>query len=716
MSLPAPRFIKKMKITQMISLAVGAGIIVGLLLGIVFAQKEIRREIQTIQDMKKTAALVELSTTLSSYVHEQQKERGASAVFLSSNGARFGGEMRSQRLVTDRTLEGVARALEKLREVDTQNKLSTEVGVIEKKIDGLKSLRNRIDALSIPRPEAIAKYTNLNQQIIQMIGSFSEQVQHRELALDLILFSAYLSAKDHAGIERALGASGFAVGFNANLKQNFSSRIVSQNALFEYYLAQASNQMRDNFQDILSSEPSRQVENFRQIALNGTPDEVAKISPNVWFDTITKKINLLKAHENDIANQITEVSKEFLGSANDAIRNVAIVVSIGMVIAACLAFYLKSIINALFQSVLRPLKQLAGGDYNVEIPLEGKNELGQVATAIKVFKDYAKSREDAIAERKAVLDRIDRGLRELAEGDFSHRIRHEFPEQYERLRVDFNESITSISLALLEVVDCTELLNRQTCGLSTEASQLSQRTERQSATLQGVAAAVEELTNSVNSAAESAETTARFVKRFESDTRDGVETAGRAVKTMKGIEASSSEIAKIVEMIEEIAFQTNLLALNAGVEAARAGDAGRGFAVVATEVRGLAARSSEAAREITTLIQGNSEKVLEGVSLMEEIDLALTKMVEQTVQISGDISNIATSSGEQSIGLTEVNTSINELDRVTQQNAGMVEKTTRTCVDIEQTVTNLSALIANFHLLSEDDQQTQAAENLHKAA
>jgi methyl-accepting chemotaxis protein len=167
---------------------------------------------------------------------------------------------------------------------------------------------------------------------------------------------------------------------------------------------------------------------------------------------------------------------------------------------------------------------------------------------------------------------------------------------------------------------------------------------------------------------------------------------------MSEIEQSSGQISQIIGVIDEIAFQTNLLALNAGVEAARAGDAGRGFAVVAQEVRALAQRSAEAAREIKKLIASSSDQVKRGVRLVGETGGALSGIVIKVTEIDSLIAEIALSSQEQATGLAQVNTTVNQMDQVTQQNAAMVEQATAAAASLKSEAVELHRLVGQFHL------------------
>src|SRR5690606_2699438 len=184
--------------------------------------------------------------------------------------------------------------------------------------------------------------------------------------------------------------------------------------------------------------------------------------------------------------------------------------------------------------------------------------------------------------------------------------------------------------------------------------------------------------------------------------RVGAEKSGavvrEAVEAMAQIEKSSQQIGQIIGVIDEIAFQTNLLALNAGVEAARAGDAGKGFAVVASEVRALAQRSAEAAKEIKDLISTSTHQVDQGVDLVGQTGSALEKIVAQVGEITGLVTEIAASAREQSTGLAEVNTAVNQMDQVTQQNAAMVEQSTAASHHLAQEADELAGLVAKFRL------------------
>ncbi len=281
---------------------------------------------------------------------------------------------------------------------------------------------------------------------------------------------------------------------------------------------------------------------------------------------------------------------------------------------------------------------LAEGDLSAEIPSLGRaDEIGQMARAVQTFKDAAldrdrleqetrAQREAAEAERRSneaergaregeqqrVVAVIARGHEQLANGNLTFRIEEAFPPAYQKMKDDFNAAIAQMQ-ETMSIISATTQGIRANAGEVPQASgDLSRRTEQQAASLKESAAALSEITTTVKKAAEDANLASQAVAAADSDAKKGAEVVRQAVAAMDAISKSAVKINQIIGVIDEIAFQTNLLALNAGVEAARAGDTGRGFAVVAAEVRALAQRSAEAAKEIKGLISHSTSQVNEG--------------------------------------------------------------------------------------------------------
>ncbi len=399
---------------------------------------------------------------------------------------------------------------------------------------------------------------------------------------------------------------------------------------------------------------------------------------------------------------------------------------IGVLVAVVIA--LGAALLSLFR-VTRPITEITGsmqalaaGNNQVEIPYAGRtDEIGDMAAAVAVFRDNALERvrleqqteaNSSMSERERIaneeqkardaaevsfaVEALAGGLKNLSDGDMTVRLNQQFAGRLDQLRVNFNESVGKLQTALRSVGDNARMIDAGANEIRSAADDLSKRTEQQAASVEQTAAALEEVTTAVKDSAVRAGEAGKLVDQ----TRIGAERSGevvrQAVAAMEAIEQSSGEIGNIVGVIDEIAFQTNLLALNAGVEAARAGEAGKGFAVVAQEVRELAQRSATAAKEIEALIGRSSNDVARGVSLVNDAGQALKSIGLQVEAISQHIGGIVQSAQEQALGVGEINSAVADLDRITQQNAALMEETKSSTTVLSGISATLSALIEGF--------------------
>ncbi len=303
-----------------------------------------------------------------------------------------------------------------------------------------------------------------------------------------------------------------------------------------------------------------------------------------------------------------------------------------------------------------------------------------------------------VTERVRAIEEIGAGLGRLAECNIRMTIDNDFVPEFEPLRRDFNNSIGAFQETLSLVLDQTYIQNRSGQEMRKAAEDLSERTRRQAVALEETAAALTQATVAVRSSTDRTRETRKLVQVARTSANASANVVNDTVSAMQRIEAASSQIGQIIGVIDEIAFQTNLLALNAGVEAARAGEAGRGFAVVAQEVRELAQRSAKAAREIKTLITNSSTEVQDGVRLVGETGRALREIESFVEEIDHNVDAIATSASEQASGLEEISAAVSDVDRITQENAAMVERTTSTSQAMAEGAITLSELVNRFQL------------------
>ena len=305
------------------------------------------------------------------------------------------------------------------------------------------------------------------------------------------------------------------------------------------------------------------------------------------------------------------------------------------------------------------------------------------------------------------VNEANRVMQALSSGDLTQTVDGSFEGDFDRLGVAINGSVETLQGMVTQIREAADTINTAASEISHGNIDLSQRTEEQASSLQQTASSMEELTSTVKQNAGNA----RQANQLASSARDQAEKGGnvvtKAVEAMFEINSSSKKIADIIGVIDEIAFQTNLLALNAAVEAARAGEQGRGFAVVATEVRNLAQRSADAAKEIKSLIKDSVEKVEGGTQLVDESGKTLAQIVKSVKQVSDIVAEIASASQEQSAGIEEVNKAITQMDEVTQQNAALVEEAAAASESMDEQSRELVKIMDFFTLSSERNHESQ---------
>lgn len=660
---------------------------------------------------------------LAALTHTLQEERGQTAIFIGS-----GTRSPHQALIEAR--KEVAHEKEKLHEVllhvkQTDNQqMASELEELEHELEGFADIRNKIDAGDLALPDSMKFFSKTIHHIIEIGFHASKMANNAELALETVAMLDLAEAKEFAGQERGVVA-GLISSNDVTVEKiaTLEKFIGKQETLVENFINNQPLRNQANFKDMIGKIDESKIDTYRKaILLEAQKLEHVKLDAKTWFNIATTRINKLREIEIESGKDIQKGAvKVSTGYFNEMIV-VGLVSLVILVIAIVAGILIARSISSAMQRTTNVMVTLAEGDTNIEnTQLGKKTELGLMASAIQTFKENALQRiemeikaeeqrvnadktrqETELAkeqhqhEVETVVKSLGNALQRLADGDLSKSISTEYAAEFQQLKNDFGESIAKLSEAMNDISESTTEIGANSDELRRAADELAKRTEQQAAALEETSAALEEITSTVRESADRADEAKTKAMQAKDSTAKSGDVVKEAVLAMERIESASDEISQIIGVIDDIAFQTNLLALNAGVEAARAGEAGKGFAVVAQEVRELAQRSANAAKEIKGLITNSGAEVSNGVSLVKATGEALEQISVEVNEIEQNIQSIARASAEQSEGLGEINRAVTDMDQVTQRNAAMVEETNAVTHKLSSETEILAKLVSQF--------------------
>lgn len=567
---------------------------------------------------------------LAGLTHELQRERGFSAGFISSKGAAFSSELKEQRIITDGALKEFNQIADILaKDVD----LSKDVAKLRGDLSELLQMRSSVSGLSVELGQMAKYYTMTIRDGIKLTDDLASHLEDGHIVALNSVYSAVLMAKEHAGIERAMGATGFGAGsFSNAIFQKFIKEDAAQGAYFEAALMHATEAERTFIHKTLDNPINEAVQRYRDIVINSVVSNggLNGITPREWFDASSARIELLKTIENRMEKDLhDEAVKSEKASLSSLYSSLSFLIAV-LILCGVVVWRLSVGLTKPMHKLVKSIDVLTKGDNTKHIAgTERTDAVGEIARAVEIFRQMDIERQDARAANKA---------KEAAERAKAKRI----AEQVDEFKLRSGNAISSVSATSESLGEVSDSLNKTVEEARSGAVVARSSSAEASGAVANVAAAVEELSASIHD----------INQRVESSreaTESAASAASQATARVQSLERSADAINSVITMIAEIASQTNLLALNATIEAERAGESGRGFAVVAQEVKNLANQTAAATDQISSQI---SSIQIETKAAVEGID-GITQQFEELSEASQAIAEVMNQQTSATISISE---------------------------------------------------------------
>jgi methyl-accepting chemotaxis protein len=549
------------------------------------------------QRLTNTDELVELSKKISLLLHESQKERGASAGFISSGGSKFVDMLPNQRKLTDSKKNEFLTYIESIDISKYSSDLKTNVEESKSLLSQLNSKRDSVSSQSIALKDAVSYYTNLNSSLLNIVAEVSKVSPTNKITKQLVAYVDFLKSKERAGLERAVLSSVFAKDmFTNDLYKKFVTLVASQNAYMDSYLSIASKDLVDSYNKNMKDNSIKEVEKFRTIAYENMANGGFDVDPVVWFKTITKKINILKSIDDEIANRVSQELKTLKGSTYGSV--------IAGILAMIFIFFVASLIVKNIDRSIKELNQQIISiadtkDFSKDIKVTNKDEFGEIQSALA---SLTRSIKDALNHAKNGA---------MTNGNTSTLMVDNF-------KIITNNIEKEKDVILMTTQSSSELVTKLE---DTRDESIKARDQ-------------------VGDAKAKVESAKALILDTISQIQQNSQNENEIAEKLNHLSSEAEQVKGVLSIIGDIAEQTNLLALNAAIEAARAGEHGRGFAVVADEVRQLAERTQKSLIEINATISVIVQSILDASGNMNSNIENIQALLDNTDKIQSDIQEI----------------------------------------------------------------------------
>ncbi len=643
------RLMHSLKIGARIGVAIG---VLGLAFLVAAGQvlKESNDRAATMAQLRDLATFV---TQISNLVHEVQKERGASAVFVGSKGAQLGPELAAQRLQVDRVHVAFDDARGRLDPASAGPSAMQALADALDAVGQLPARRQAISQFAISAPESNAYFTSTIGKLIDVAIQLSTASSNADVTNAISAYTSFMLGKERAGQERASGAAGIAVGkFEPVVYRRFVSQKALQDSYFTTFKALATPGQRALFDRTMAAEVVTTVDRMRQIAYDGGLDgRMDGVQGAAWYQATTARINLLKTVEDALAADLNQAAVGIEAAARRDLEIAGAVVGATLLAALGLALLIVRDITRPLLRLSRAMQKLGAGDLEIAIPGHDRgDEIGQIARSVDAFK------RGRIEAERLRAEQVSRDEQALATAR-----RQAMVGLADTLERTVEHVVDSVFLASTDMRSSAEALTTTTEEASSRAAAVAAAAEQMSRNVQTVAAASEELASSTVEIGRQV----AHSSRIAGVARAAVDDTNR---TVAGLADAAQRIGAVIQLISDIAGQTNLLALNATIEAARAGAEGKGFAVVAAEVKALATQTARATGEVAEQVSAIRARSGEAVVAMQRVGDIVGEMnavagtIAAAVEAQGTATqDIARNVQQAAAGTSEVTANIHDI-------------------------------------------------------
>lgn len=609
-------------------------VILPLFSSLYFSYSEISKLMGEQSRLSDLQRFINVAIVNNALVHELQKERGATAIYISSKGSKFKSELLAQRQYTDKAKVKLNNQLAEF--VTTNTKIKTITQQIISNLADLDSIRSDTDTLSIKSNKALAYYTGQNKLQISLTSLLST-LSPVEIVTNTIAYYSFLEAKELAGIERAIVSGGFAKDtFNQKSYQKFTTLVALQSSYLRQFINKASPESVEAYKNTLSNKAVIEVNRLREVATSTGLYGPFDVDATVWFENATQRINLLKSIEDLLVDEINEKIVISLNKAkSDVFIDLFIIFFVLSITIIVVYIILSNLLKQLSELSTTINKVSSNYDLTSQTRVLSTDELGSVATGLnKTLTTFSETISDIKTSSFTLSSSSQQSSSVISSNVSSLQAQRDETSQVASAVEEMSATTLEVSRNANEAMESTHKVNSLTVNSQKIVSNALQK--------------IDHLVTEVSE----------------------VETI------ISGLHSTAENITQVIDVIKSIADQTNLLALNAAIEAARAGEQGRGFAVVADEVRTLAKRTQDSTIEIEVIInklQGEAniannkvihtqKSALESKDGTHQIDSALTGIMSSVSSVSQMIEQIAVTAAEQVKVTEEITHNVNDID------------------------------------------------------